>query len=144
MPPTRSASTWSGGQHIIVDTEWAVLDVDRALISRAVVNLLRNALDHNQGDARAWVHLRPVPSGALLVVEDDGPGVPDEDKPAVFQRHTRVGAARTTRTQHGVGLSLVKAFVDMHGGHVWVEDRPGGGASFRIWLPGQATAEPAP
>ena len=70
----------------------------------------------------------------LLRVDDRGPGVPDAEKEAIFEafaRGSEVGA-----TGVGVGLALVAQFTALHGGRAWVEDNPGGGASFRVLLPG--------
>ena len=70
----------------------------------------------------------------LLVVDDDGPGVPPESRERIFQPL----AHGTQRSPHspgtGVGLALVAGFAELHGGRAWVEERPGGGASFNVLL----------
>jgi signal transduction histidine kinase len=65
-------------------------------------------------------------------VEDDGPGVAEDAKGAIFELFSQ-GSGGTSGT--GVGLTLVSRFADLHGGRAWVEDRGGGGASFRVLLP---------
>ena len=71
----------------------------------------------------------------LIVVEDAGPGVPDEMKESIFEAF-RQGRERVHHSPGvGIGLSLVARFAELHGGRAWVEDRPGGGASFRVLLP---------
>jgi signal transduction histidine kinase len=74
-----------------------------------------------------------VDGGALLTVEDAGPGVPEEIRAAIFEPFSRgdTGAVHGT----GVGLALVARFAELHGGRAWVTDRTGGGASFRVYLP---------
>ena len=75
----------------------------------------------------------------MITVEDDGPGVPDDMKAVIFEAFQRgPEAAETPGT--GIGLSLVARFAELHGGRAWVEDRTGGGASFRIFLPGDDVA----
>jgi signal transduction histidine kinase len=69
--------------------------------------------------------------GVEIIVEDDGPGVPDEDKEVIFEPF-RQGSAAATGS--GVGLALVARFAALHDGRAWVEDRPGGGASFHVTL----------
>jgi signal transduction histidine kinase len=69
----------------------------------------------------------------VIAVDDNGPGVAPEESDAIFEMFTR-GAA-TTSQGIGVGLSLVAQFTALHNGKVWVEDREGGGASFRVFLP---------
>jgi signal transduction histidine kinase len=77
-------------------------------------------------------------SHILIVVEDHGPGVPEEERDLVFERFARGGGAgrRTGSEGAGLGLSLVDEHVRMHGGRVWVEDRLDGesGARFVIEL----------
>jgi signal transduction histidine kinase len=74
-------------------------------------------------------------SGVELVVSDSGPGVPVAEREAVFRRLYRGDTSRSQRGL-GLGLSLVKAIVEAHGGTVKIGDAPGGGARFVIRLPG--------
>ena len=106
--------------------------VDAPKVERMVENLIVNASRHTPHGTRVWIKVLPQDDGALICVEDEGPGVPDELKDTVFEPfHT--GNAKTPGS--GIGLSLVARFAALHGGRAWVEDRPGGGASFRILLP---------
>jgi signal transduction histidine kinase len=73
--------------------------------------------------------------GVSIVVEDAGPGVADELKQAVFEPFRRGDGTPNPSPGVGVGLSLVARFAELHGGRAWVEDRPGGGASFHVFLP---------
>jgi PAS domain S-box-containing protein len=108
--------------------------VDESMVVRIVENLLVNATKHTPPAARIWVGARRVENGIVLVVEDDGPGVPDVERERLFQPFERGEASRPSPGL-GVGLSLVARFAGAHGGRAWVEDRPGGGASFRVLLP---------
>ena len=80
-----------------------------------------------------WVRVDPTDTGALISVEDAGPGVPAELQPHVFEVFRRGPDAALGGS--GIGLSLVSRFAQLHGGSAWVEDRPGGGAAFRVFLP---------
>ena len=71
----------------------------------------------------------------LLTVEDEGPGVADEVKDEIFEPFRRGPLGESGPAGSGIGLSLVASFAQMHGGRAWVEDRPGGGALFRVLLP---------
>jgi signal transduction histidine kinase len=73
--------------------------------------------------------------GILLVVEDEGGGVPDQLKDAIFEPFRQGPGPASASPGVGVGLSLVARFAELHGGRAWVEDRPGGGASFKVLLP---------
>ena len=111
------------------------------MVERIVENLLANAAKHTPGDSRIWVRVERREGGALIVVEDDGPGVPAEDREAIFEPFRR-GAVPARSAGMGVGLALVARFAELHGGRAWVEEREGGGASFRVFLSGTPSAAP--
>jgi signal transduction histidine kinase len=77
----------------------------------------------------------------LLLVEVAGPGVPDDMKLAVFGPFRQGPGTPKHAPGVGVGLTLVVRLAELHGGRAWVEDRPGGGASFRVFLPGAHVAD---
>lgn len=113
---------------------WVVW-ADKRRMERVVANLIENAQIHAEGVTR--IGLSKVGRSVRLVVEDAGPGVPLEERAVIFDRFTRgsAGRRRAAGRGTGLGLSLVDEHVRMHGGRVWVEDRPGGGARFVVELP---------
>jgi signal transduction histidine kinase len=122
---------------ITLEVEDVMVSVDHPQAERIVENLVMNALTHTPPGSPVWVRLCAEDDGALLVVEDAGPGVPSDLRELIFQPFRQAGV-----TPHapgvGIGLSLVARFAGLHGGRAWVEERPGGGASFRVFLPGDA------
>jgi len=104
-------------------------------LTQVVRNLLDNAARHANG--RVAVGVATVGSEVVLSVEDDGPGIAPEDRARVFDRFTRLDAARARDAGgSGLGLSLVKRIVTIHGGTVQVADTNGqGGARFEVRLP---------
>lgn len=110
------------------------VDVDPALVERLVENLVLNALKHTPSDTKVHVRSELWPKELVLIVEDGGPGVPDELKAVIFEPF-RHGVRPEHTPGTGIGLSLVSEFAKVHGGRAWVEDRDGGGASFRVALP---------
>jgi signal transduction histidine kinase len=129
------------GERVVqVDTVPLILPVDAAKIERIVENLLANSVKHTPPGSRIWVRVEPSESGALLTVEDDGPGVPPEIKAEIFEAFRRGPSLAEHSPGVGVGLSLVARFAELHGGRAWVEDRAGGGASFKVLLGGGAAA----
>jgi signal transduction histidine kinase len=72
----------------------------------------------------------------LIVVEDDGPGVPEDLRETIFEPFMQGPSLATHSPGVGVGLALVARFAELHGGRAWVQARPGGGASFRVYLSG--------
>jgi signal transduction histidine kinase len=117
-----------------------VLGIDAAKVERIVENLLANTARHTPEGGTVWVRVTPEVGGVLIGVDDEGPGVPDELKEAIFEPF-RQGARRNQHSPGvGIGLSLVARFAQLHGGRAWVEDRPGGGAAFRVFVPGDDDA----
>jgi PAS domain S-box-containing protein len=110
-------------------------DIDAPKVERIVENLVVNAVRHTPAGSAIRVRLEVEDGDLLLVVEDDGPGVADEFKEAVFETFNRGANMLSVTPGTGIGLSLVARFAALHGGRAWVEDAPGGGASFRVRLP---------
>ena len=108
---------------------------DAAKVERVVENLLANAARHTDPGTPIWVRVAPLERGALLCVDDAGPGIPAEQRESIFRPFQRGPAGSTYAPGSGVGLALVAQIASLHDGQAWVEDRAGGGASFRVLLP---------
>lgn len=111
-----------------------IVHTDASLVERAVAKLLDNALTHTPPATGIWVGVEQVGDGVLVTVEDEGIGVSDELKERIFEAFDR-GNAPVTTAGFGLGLALVRHIGRVLGGRTWVEDRQGGGASFRLLLP---------
>lgn len=109
--------------------------VDVTQIERVIENLVLNAVRYTPGGRPITISVRRYIGGALLVVDDSGPGVPDELKGTIFEPFRQGEQTIAHAPGVGIGLALVQRFADVHGGRAWVEDREGGGASFRVYLP---------
>jgi PAS domain S-box-containing protein len=107
---------------------------DAAKVERVVENLLANAARHTDPGTPIWVRVSPLDRGALLCVDDAGPGIPAEQRESIFRPFQR-GVGTAYAPGSGVGLALVAQIASLHDGQAWVEDRAGGGASFRVLLP---------
>jgi PAS domain S-box-containing protein len=124
------------GRHIELDLVPMTISIDAAKVERILENLVSNAMRYTPEGAHIWIRTRAQDGGALLIVEDDGPGVPKELREAIFEPFRQApGSAMEHSPGVGVGLSLVRRFAELHGGRAWVQDRRGGGASFRVHLP---------
>ncbi len=105
---------------------------DPRRLEQVVVNVLANAHQHTPEDARIGISGRVSGNGVLLSVSDDGPGIPQGELETVFHRFHRLGPARGGS---GLGLAIAKGIVELHGGRIWAENRPGTGATFHVVLP---------
>lgn len=123
-----------GGNPLIVEARVSDFAGDGPMVLRVVANLVRNAVHYTPRGGRVWLRIEPVSEGTLICVEDEGEGVPAELREVIFEPFRqeitlgRVGGI-------GIGLSLVDEFARLHKGRAWVEDREGGGASFRVLIP---------
>jgi PAS domain S-box-containing protein len=123
------------GRQVHVDTRSVTAWVDPQMISRIVENLLMNAARHTPPECQVWVKVQPEGDDLLIVVEDDGPGIPVEHRESIFRAFEHGPMTSVHNPGVGVGLSLVAKFAELHGGRVWVDERQGGGASFRTLIP---------
>ena len=125
-----------GDRTVLVETHVATVSLDGPMVERILENLLHNAARHTPPGTTVWVRAVPIAGGgALLCVEDDGPGVPEHLRETLFRPFERGPSASAHAPGSGIGLSLVASFAALHGGRAWVEDRTGGGAAFRVALP---------
>jgi signal transduction histidine kinase len=131
-------------REVTVDATTTTVAIDVPKVERIVENLLVNAARHTPPDAHIWVRVQPGDGGAILAIEDDGPGLLLEDRERVFGAFERGVNAATHAPGSGIGLTLVARFAELHGGKAWAEEREGGGASFLVWLPSGDAPAPAP
>lgn len=120
--------------------------VDRVKVERIIDNLVRNSLRHGGAGARVWVDAYRAGDATLLVVDDDGPGVPELLREHVFEPFRQAHSLANHDPGLGIGLSLVREFAALHAGRAWAAERPGGGGRFCVLLPDgqEARTEPMP
>jgi signal transduction histidine kinase len=122
-----------------------VADPDR--LAQALRNLLNNALAHTPAGGHLELAAQVAGDVVRFCVDDNGDGVPEPDRERVFERFHRLDDGRRAQGGAGLGLAIVRAIAEAHGGRAYVLDAPLGGARFVIELPrsgpGQAAASPA-
>jgi signal transduction histidine kinase len=112
------------------DGEVPAVAGDPDLLCQVLLGLLANAAEAVEPGGGIWLEARAADTGVELVVADSGPGVPAELRGRIFEPFF------TTRSRGtGLGLAVARQIVDAHGGQLAVDERPGGGARFRIQLP---------
>lgn len=122
-----------GGVEITSEIAQGELICDRDLLFQALANLLDNALKFSPRDSRISVSLTRYAGQYLIEIADQGPGIPDEEKQRVFNRFYRAEHSRNS-PGNGLGLSLVGAIVDLHGGLIELHDNHPG-LSVKLFLP---------
>jgi signal transduction histidine kinase len=110
------------------------VEADERGFERIMVNLLTNAAKYSSEDSPIRVSATRVNGNAVLSVEDEGIGVPPDEQEQVFERFYQSSLVSGKRGT-GVGLSIVRRYVELQGGRVWVESEPGSGSTFSFTLP---------
>ncbi len=120
-----------------------VANVDAGAIRQALVNLLDNAIKFSPPGASVEISLTATAADWRIAISDDGPGIPEAEHARIFERFHRLGSELRRETQGtGIGLSLVKAVAEAHGGRVGLESAPGAGSTFTLLIPRTEEIEP--
>ena len=123
---------------IELDVSNSPLHVMPELFDRILFNLLENALEHTAAGVRVVVACHSTEDVVTISVDDSGEGIDDDRLEAVFDRFG--GSRASDRQGHGLGLAITRAIVRLHGGEVWAERSPLGGARFVCRLPRLASS----
>lgn len=107
---------------------------DRERIEQILSILLDNALSYTPDGGTICLSLKAVSDKLILQIADNGPGIPDSEKAAVFDRFYRCDKAHKDKNHFGLGLCIAQEIVHLHKGQLCLEDTPGGGATFRLIL----------
>ncbi len=118
-----------------------MVPMDDILLEQVMVNLLDNAGRYTPAGSPIEIRSSVQDGSLLLEVADSGPGLAPEDIDKVFEKFYR-GQSYGRRGGAGLGLAICRGIVEAHGGRIWAENRPGGGAVFRFTLPLEAQESP--
>jgi signal transduction histidine kinase/CheY-like chemotaxis protein len=144
----RSLSATTLGRHSLVNEVPADLPLvcgDQDKIFQIMTNLVGNAIKYSPAGGTVRVYASAAHEKVEIVVEDEGVGIPVEDRTRIFERFFRVGDASTRGISGtGIGLSIVRGLVELHGGSVWVDDAPVQGSRFHVCLPQAVPSPTAP
>jgi signal transduction histidine kinase len=117
-----------------IETADTPVQADATRLRQAVANLIDNAIKYTPQGGRVSVTTERRENEAVLTISDSGPGVPEAEQPRIWERLYRGDQSRS-QSGLGLGLSLVRAIVEAHGGRVSVRNAPTGGAVFEVTLP---------
>jgi signal transduction histidine kinase len=129
--------------HVLGDRAWEIdaepglmVMGDEDALEQVLLNLLANAVNHTSPDGTITITANRARGGIRLDVTDDGEGIDPQLQPRLFDRFVRADGARRRETGGtGLGLAICRSIVEEHGGRIWAENAPGGGARFSIELP---------
>jgi len=120
--------------------ERCLISADQSRIRQVMENLISNAIKYSPQGSEVLVGIYPestrVKNGVRFSVSDEGPGLSEEDKTKLFRKFQKLSATPTGGEKStGLGLYITRSLVEMHDGQIWVESKPGKGATFNVELP---------
>jgi signal transduction histidine kinase len=132
----------------LADRDWRLagsgtgrLTADRQRLTQAVMQLAQNAAQHTRDGDRIALGSAISNGVAKLWVADSGPGIPTDEREQIFERFHRGGDGRRRSDGAGLGLSIVRAIAEAHGGHVELDSREGAGSTFTLIVPTEPPEE---
>ncbi|MGQ9684303.1 MAG: ATP-binding protein [Anaerolineae bacterium] len=117
-----------------VPADLPAVHADGDMLLRAVINLLENAVKFSPRGARIWLRAAAQDHGVLISVTDEGPGIPRELQPRVFDKFVGLHVPHAPRS-YGLGLAFCKLAAEAHAGWIAVDSSPGRGSTFALWVP---------
>ncbi len=126
------------------DTDSRMMPMDSAKLEKILLNLLSNAVKHSPSGGRVILSMRNSRNSVRIAVQDQGPGIPADKVGQIFDRFRHAGSPSRVQVGCGIGLSLTKSLVELLGGRICVESRPGHGSRFFVELPALPLTEPSP
>jgi len=126
-----------GGRAVAIDSgrDVPLVSADPLRLGEIVTNLVENAAKYSATGRPIRIHIERDGDGAQLSVEDEGPGIPQDEIPKLFDRFFQATRPRATKTGLGLGLYITKGLVAAHKGRIWVDSVVGRGSRFHVWLP---------
>ncbi|MBV8550617.1 MAG: response regulator [Acidobacteriaceae bacterium] len=119
------------------------IQADRLRFKEVLYNLIGNAIKFTPENGQITVECRERPDGIFFAVTDTGIGIDPSEQQAIFDKFYQLGSTtRGVREGTGLGLTITKSLVEMHGGRIWVESTPGVGSRFQIVLPRSGSETP--
>jgi PAS domain S-box-containing protein len=130
----------SRGQSLIMELpdSLPLVRADKVRLRQIVLNLLNNALNYTPEGGRIILRAGQKDANLIVEVEDNGPGIAEEEQQHMFEPYHRMEVAGERLSGLGLGLTLCKTLVDLHGGQIWVKSREGEGSTFSFSLPLEA------
>src|SRR4029434_590194 len=126
LPRVRERATRRGiALQATVDPRLGEVRADERKIKQVVLNLLSNAIKFTPEGGRIEVRALPVQGGVEVAVSDTGVGIAEADQDAVFEEFRQVGGSATKQEGTGLGLTLCRKFVELHGGRIRVKSQVG-------------------
>jgi len=121
--------------HMSIDNRLGEIQGDERKIRQVVLNLLSNAIKFSPEGGRIEVSAMPKDGSVEVSVSDTGVGIAPEDQERVFEEFRQVGTAEKKAEGTGLGLTLCRKFIELHGGRIWVKSQVGQGSTFTFTIP---------
>src|SRR5262249_8122579 len=121
--------------HTNIDAQLGLIEADERKVRQVVLNLLSNVIKFTPEGGRIDVGAMPKDGFVEVSISDTGIGIAPEDQEKVFEQFRHVGTAAKKVEGTGLGLTLCRKFVELHGGKIWVKTELGAGSTFTFTIP---------
>lgn len=121
----------------IPDDKLPLFKVDEGLVEQALFNIIHNALQYTPEQAKVKIWVSHMDNNCVIKIWDNGPGIPNEDLPYIFEKFYRVPNSKTGGS--GLGLSIAKGFIEAHNGRIKLENNSSKGVNFTIHIPAESS-----
>jgi signal transduction histidine kinase len=132
---TNAPAAAARGVSLVLEADALLVPHDPPRLEQAFSNVVSNAIKFSPRGGTVRAHLRAAGERAVVEIDDEGPGIPPEEAPHIFERFYRGRDANRAGEGSGLGLSIARAILDAHGGAISVESTPGQGTIMRLTLP---------
>lgn len=119
-----------------IPADLPLLPFDTLLMEQMLSNLMENAIRHTPAGTSIDITATQQKQDVLIEIADRGPGIHENEKDSIFSKFSRSAQGKQGT---GIGLAICRAIIEAHGGHIWAENRPGGGAIFKFVIPIEGT-----
>ena len=119
-----------------IPNDLPLVPFDTLLVEQVFANLMENALRHTPPGSPIEIAITSHDSAVLIEIADRGPGIPVREEETIFNKFAR---SKDTKMGSGIGLSICRAIIEAHGGRIWAENRPSGGATIKFLIPIEGT-----
>jgi signal transduction histidine kinase len=138
LDPLENAFSAEAGQkriklHFLSESDELYIQADRNYFNQVIENLVSNAIKFSSSDSNIYIVLSDNDEHVRVTVQDEGPGIPTEELPKLFRKYQKLSTRPTAGEQSiGLGLSIVKKYVEVMKGRVWCESQVGVGSKFIV------------
>lgn len=140
----KSFKSWADSKNVTIETsfppEIVKLHADQNKIGQVLTNIIENSMKFVERNGKIEIEVKPADNVVEVGIKDNGPGISEKDRKSIFEKSKQLRGSEGV----GLGLTIAKQFVELHGGHISVNSKEGNGSLFTISIPTQTATDTEP